>query len=141
MKIRKVFAVGLLAISSVLSLLGGIVSAHHSQAGYETEDKIRMLKGTVVEYKWRNPHVFVVWDVKDDAGTVAQWIGEMPSVTSVIAQGLSKNSLKVGDEIIVTGIPSRKGTECLVRKITKADGTLVFPARTQGEREGTQPQQ
>jgi hypothetical protein len=121
-----------------MCMLSGIVSAHHSQAGYETEEKITSLKGVVVEYKWRNPHVWVVWDVKGADGTVAQWVGEMPSVTSVIAQGMSKNSLKTGDEIIVTGLPSRIGTECLVRKIVKADGALVYPLRENGPREGTQ---
>jgi Family of unknown function (DUF6152) len=119
-------------------LAGGIVSAHHSQAGYLPDDQIRTMKGVVAEYKWRNPHVFVVWDVKDDSGNVVQWVGEMPSVTSVIAQGMSKNSLKQGDEIVVTGQPSRVGTECLIRTIKKADGTLVYPLKENGPREGTQ---
>jgi hypothetical protein len=138
MRDQRVLISGTFALCTILFLFVGIVSAHHSQAGYETEEKIRMLKGVVQEYRWRNPHVFVVWDVKDDSGKVTQWVGEMPSVTSVIAQGLSKNSLKQGDEIIVTGLPSRVGTECLVRNIKKADGTLVYPLKENGPREGTQ---
>jgi hypothetical protein len=134
---QRVFRLGAFALCIVLSLLPRIVSAHHSQAGYETEDKTRTLKGIVAEYRWRNPHVVVVWDVKDENGKVAQWAGELPSVTSVIAQGLSKNSLKQGDEIVVTGLPSRAGTECLIRTIKKGDGTLVYPLKENGPREGT----
>ena len=125
-------------LCTIFSLLVGILSAHHSQAGYETDDKIRTLKGVVAEYKWRNPHVVLVWDVKDDSGKVVQWVGEMPSVTSVIAQGMSKTSLKQGDEIVVTGLPSRAGTECLIRTIKRVDGTLVYPLKENGPREGTQ---
>src|SRR5215470_13863352 len=129
MRTRRVVWLGGFALCTTLSLLPRIVSAHHSQAGYEADDKIRTLKGTVAEYRWRNPHVVVVWDVKDESGKVIQWAGELPSVTSVIAQGLSKNSLKQGDEIVVTGLPSRAGTECLIRTIKKPDGALVYPLK------------
>ena len=140
MRTQRIFAFALFATWVCLIMCGGSVSAHHSQAGYETEDKTKMLRGIVVEYKWRNPHVFVVWDVKDENGKVVQWIGEMPSVTSMISEGLSKNSLKVGDEIMVTAIPSRLGTpESLIRKIVKADGTPVYQPRQNAPREGTQP--
>jgi len=138
MRTHRVFSLAAFVLCTIFSLLVGIVSAHHSQAGYETEDKIRTLKGVVAEYRWRNPHVVIIWDVKDDKGNVVQWAGEMPSVTSVIAQGMSKNSLKQGDEVVVTGLPSRSGTECLIRTIKRADGTLVYPLKENGPREGTQ---
>ena len=138
MRLRRTFTLLVFAICIYL-MPGGLLSAHHSQAGYDTEDKTRVLKGVVVEYKWRNPHVFVVWDVKDDKGAVVQWVGEMPSVTSVISEGLSKNSLKPGDEVVVTGVPARLGTpECLIRKIVKADGMPVYVPKQTPPREGTQ---
>ena len=79
--------------------------------------------GTVVQYRWRNPHVFVVWKV--DNGT--NWVGEMASLTSMIADGMTKNSLKEGDQIEVVAFPSTKAgsTEALIKLITKADGTVV----------------
>src|SRR5206468_6314524 len=52
-----------------------------------------------VEYKWRNPHVYVVWAVTDQSGKTTQWVGEMASLTSMIADGMTKDSLKMGDEI------------------------------------------
>ena len=84
MRIRRIVSLSVSA-AWIYFMLGGLLSAHHSQAGYDTDDKTRILKGVVVEYKWRNPHVFIVWDVKDDKGTVVQWVGERPSVQASLA--------------------------------------------------------
>jgi len=84
------------------------------------------LKGIVAEFKWRNPHVFIVWDVKDSNGKVVQWIGELSSVNTMLSMGMTRNSLKVGDEIVVTGVPAKAGTpESVIRKIVKSDGGVV----------------
>ncbi len=55
------------------------------------------------------------------------WVGEMASVTSMIADGMTKDSLKPGDQITVVAFPSKieGSTAALIRKITKADGTVV----------------
>jgi hypothetical protein len=53
-KTRALVAFSFILISAIL---GGVAYAHHSQAGFETPDKAKALKGTVVEYRWRNPHV------------------------------------------------------------------------------------
>ena len=129
MRTKRVLAVSVFALVVVFPILGGVALAHHSAAHYGNEEKA--LKGTVVEYKWRNPHVYVVWDVKDDSGKVVQWTGELASVTSSIADGMTKNSLKPGDEIIVRGFPNKTGSpECLIRNIVKADGTQVIQRNT-----------
>jgi hypothetical protein len=109
----------------VIGASSGLVSAHHSVAGYDTQKEI-MLRGTVVEFNWRNPHVFVLWEVKDQDGKVVQWAGEMNSPTSMIQVGMNRKSLKPGDEIILTINPSRTGNPLgIIRKITTADGKLI----------------
>jgi len=122
MKLQRVFALAMLAavIAVPVSLF-----AHHSRAHYGTEETTTT--GTVVEYKWRNPHVFVVWSVKDPAGKTTDWVGEMASVTSMIADGMTKDSLKTGETITVISFPSKNpgSTEALIKKITKADGKVV----------------
>ena len=126
MKTPRASAVAL-AVMVVFSLPGGVVSAHHSRAGYDTDDKITTLKGIVTESKWRNPHVFIVWGVKDDKGNVVPWTGEFSSVSTMISEGLSKDTFKVGDEIAVTFIPARAGTpQGLVIKIVRPDGKVVI---------------
>jgi hypothetical protein len=124
MRLRRAFAVAVFTLVVVVPL-SGVVFAHHSRAHYGNEESTT--KGTVVEYKWRNPHVYVVWEVKDQSGKALQWVGEMASLTSMIADGMTKDSLKVGDEITVVAFPSKNpgSTEALIKKITKADGTVV----------------
>ena len=125
MKIRRAFAA--FAFVLISAVFGGVVYAHHSQAGFETPDKAKPLKGTVVEYRWRNPHVLIFWDVKETGGKTTRWVGELGSVTTVLAGGvMNKNSLNPGDEITVLAVPSRAGTpEALIRRLTKADGTIL----------------
>jgi flagellar biosynthesis/type III secretory pathway M-ring protein FliF/YscJ len=126
MRPRRAFLVAVLALLAVLPALSGVAFAHHSRAHYGNEESTTT--GVVLEYKWRNPHVFVVWAVKDQSGKTTQWIGEMASLTSMIADGMTKDSLKMGDEITVVAFPSKNpgSTEALIKKITKADGTVVI---------------
>ena len=122
---KRSVAITACTLLTVLIIFSSAVFAHHSRAHYGKEEMTTT--GTVVEYKWRNPHVFVVWDAKDQTGKTIQWIGEMASVTSMIADGMTKDSLKPGDQITVLAFPSRNpgSTEALIKKITKADGTVV----------------
>jgi len=125
MRLRRALVAWFLAPAVVIPTLNLVGFAHHSRAHYGTEESTT--KGIVVEYKWRNPHVYVVWAVTDQSGKTAQWVGEMASLTSMIADGMTKDSLKMGDEITVVSFPSKStgSTEALIKKITKADGTVV----------------
>ena len=124
MRTERGLTVVALAIMAIFTMLAGVVSAHHSRAGYAKNTVT--LKGVVKEVGWRNPHVYVVFGVKDDKGNVVQWTGELSSVSSMLAAGMSKDSLKPGDEIIVTGSTAEAGTpQSLIAKLLKADGTVV----------------
>lgn len=125
MRLERVLAVSLMALVVMFPMMTGVLSAHHSRAHYGNEESTTV--GTVIEYKWRNPHVFVVWEAKDQGGKPTQWVGEMASVTSMIADGMTKDSLKPGETITVISFPSKNpgSTEALIKKITKADGTVV----------------
>jgi hypothetical protein len=123
---RKVqYVAGVSALAVVFLMMGAVVSAHHSAAHYSRE--ATTTRGVVVEYKWRNPHVYVVWEVKDQSGKATHWVGELSSVTTMISDGMTKDSLKAGDEIEVVSCPSMTpgSTEAWVRSIRKADKTLV----------------
>jgi len=122
MKTRRVAVLAFAVM--VMSMLGGVLSAHHSRAGYS--EKPITLKGTVKNVQWRNPHIWIVFDVKDDKGKVIQWSGELSSVTSMLAAGMSKDTLKPGDEIIGVGAPAEAGTpQLLLASVKRPDGTVV----------------
>jgi hypothetical protein len=112
------------------SVFAGLAMAHHSVAGYDSKKEIS-LRGVVAEYNWRNPHVFLTWDVKDESGKLVQWTGELSSPTTMMQLGMSKNSLKPGDEVIITANPSLTGNPLgLIRKITTADGKVIVDKLT-----------
>ena len=124
MRFRRTLTAGLLLVIA-LSVDGRLLFGHHSVTGYDSS-KESQLRGTVVELRWRNPHIFVVWDVKDSDGKIVQWTGEMNSPFSMMAAGMNRNSLKPGDEVIVSVNPSKSGNpNGVVRKITMADGKVV----------------
>jgi hypothetical protein len=93
--------VTLLAVSAPLF-------AHHGGAAYET-DKSVIVKGTVTDYIWSNPHVFVKVDVKDDKGNVAHWIVEAQNPVSMMQIGWTKNTFKPGDEVEIDAMPAKNG--------------------------------
>ena len=123
MRAKQVLTV--LFVLGLFAAFAGRASAHHSVAGFDNKKEV-VLKGTVVQFIWRNPHVLLLWDVKDENGKVTQWSGEMNSPTSMIQVGMNKESLKPGDEVLVTINPSKTNNPlAVIRKVTKADGQLV----------------
>ena len=123
MNVKHVLTV--LCVLGLLAAFAGAASAHHSVAGFDNKKEV-VLKGTVVQFIWRNPHVLLLWDVKDENGKVTQWSGEMNSPTSMIQVGMNRESLKPGDEVLVTINPSKTNNPlAVIRKVTKADGQLV----------------
>jgi hypothetical protein len=127
---RRMLMIGLLVVVALFPMLNRRVQAHHSQAIYSSNEVT--LKGTVAEYDWGNPHVTVAFDVKDDRGNVVRWTGELASVSSMLAVGLTKNSLKPGDDVIVIGKAAKSGSpNCVVNQIQRPDGTWVLRSREQ----------
>ena len=135
---RKYFipALGLVALTLALSQAA---VAHHSTTYYALEPKI--IQGTVVEFRWRNPHAVVVWDAKDENGKAVRWAGELSSVTTLMGDGLTKDSLNPGDEVIFNIRPSKAGTPAaVIQSMKKTDGTWVLRWSTQSET-GLTPEQ
>jgi len=121
---HRVSAIAVFALVGVFSMLLGTVSAHHSRAGvYEPNGKNITMKGVVTEWRWRNPHVFLVWNTKDDKGTLVAWTGELSSITSMVSEGLDRNTFKAGQEVTVTVSPARSGApQSQLLKVVMADG-------------------
>jgi hypothetical protein len=97
----SVAVVALLAVSVPLF-------AHHGNAAYDTAKTVTV-KGTVTDYIWTNPHVFVKVDVKDDSGNAVHWIVEAQNPVSMGQIGWSKNTFKPGDEVEIDVMPAKNG--------------------------------
>ena len=85
--------------------------AHHSYASTYDVSKQVNLKGKVVQFVFRNPHSFVHVQTADESGVQQRWAVEWSGVSQLGNQGLSRESLKVGDEVVIVGRPSRVADE------------------------------
>jgi len=103
----RILAVGALVIGTVLT--NAPLFAHHGTGVAYQEDKWLTLKGTVTEWIWSNPHCGILFDVTDDQGNVEHWGAELGNPHQLSAAGFSKDVLKPGDKVSITGHPSRSG--------------------------------
>ncbi|HLH30552.1 MAG TPA: DUF6152 family protein [Terriglobia bacterium] len=95
-----------LAISAVM-LVGTAAYAHHSYgATYDTTKEVK-LQGKLVQFVFRNPHAFVQMQAPDQNGVMQRWAIEWSGTTQLGAAGITHESLRVGDEIVVVVRPSR----------------------------------
>ncbi len=82
--------------------------AHHGAAAYDMGKSV-ILKGTVTQWVWANPHCILQLDVTDDDGQVVQWSAETENPSSMVHYGYTKQSLKPGDQVTVTVVPVKNG--------------------------------
>ncbi|HZJ31357.1 MAG TPA: DUF6152 family protein [Vicinamibacterales bacterium] len=106
-------------------LVGGVARAHHSYgATYDTKKEIK-LEGKLAQFVYRNPHSFVHMTAKDENGEMQRWAVEWSGTAQLANSGVQRDSLKVGDDIVVTGRPSRVPGEyriLMVRLVRPSDG-------------------
>jgi hypothetical protein len=123
---RALLMIPVLAGVIVFTISTSPVLAHHGNAAWSTTEVT--LKGTVVDFVWRNPHVLLVWTTKDDSGKAMQWTGEVGSPESMMADdGWTKATFKPGDELILVFRPAKSCVpNGVIDQIKKADGTVVM---------------
>jgi len=101
--------------------------AHHGRGATYDMKKQVTLKGVITEVSWRNPHVAIYMEVKDNDGKVVNWAFENSNVSTLARQGYNRNTLRVGQEITAVVNPSAQGTpRGLVVKVILADGKVVM---------------
>ena len=82
--------------------------AHHGTSRYDL-DRTITLSGTVTGFDWGNPHCLVHMDVKGSDGEIQHWTLELASPFTMSHAGWNKDSLRLGDELIVDTHPARNG--------------------------------
>jgi hypothetical protein len=106
MRFRGLF--NLFVAVMLLTVLMGTAAAHHSTAIYDSEHPVE-LRGTVVEWKFTNPHCIIRLRVTDNNGGSAIWSLEGGNTAGLFRQGWTPETLKPGDKIVVTVRPLRSG--------------------------------
>jgi len=86
----------LLCVCSIQFLLPSSVLAHHSRANFNRDNPVEMT-GTVTNYKWLNPHVYVDLELAD--GEI--WVLEGHNLPGAMRAGWTENTLTAGDQVRV----------------------------------------
>ena len=113
------------------ALTSATAYAHHSFAGTYIEGQLVRLEGDIVQFNIRNPHSFILIEVKEKDGTKTKWGGEWGGVTQLSQGGVDRYTLEIGDYLIIDGAPSRDSSEkkVLVRRAErKQDSADKRPA-------------
>ena len=119
----KLFAV--LGAIVVVLLVSSTLLAHHAGTLYDRDHPVS-LKGTVTQFVFTNPHAQIHFDVKDESGSVSNWVAETTSPSALFRLGWNKNTLKAGDTITVTGAPFKDGRKVLsIFKLTGGNAPVL----------------
>jgi len=101
--IREKLAVGAVAVAGVALLLSpSPARAHHAFAAeFDANKPIHFTDATVTKVELINPHSWIHVDVKGPDGTVVNWAIEAGSPNILLRRGITRNTLQVGQKIIV----------------------------------------
>jgi hypothetical protein len=97
----------LLALTVALMAAGLSASAHHSFAATYDEATTVKIEGKLVQFLFRNPHSFVHVNVKQKDGSVVRYAVEWGGAGQLGGQGVTRETLKAGDHVQITGSPGR----------------------------------
>jgi hypothetical protein len=105
---------------AILFVVSGSAFAHHGAAAYDSS-KMVTVTGTVTDFQFINPHVMIAMDVKDPStGKIEKWEGELTSPNHLERAGWTKSTIKVGDEVTMTGAALKSGAPAMaIRKVMK----------------------
>jgi len=112
---RTLFALVLVAGAMVVS--SGRAYAHHSFAATYFEDKTQKIEGNLVQFLYRNPHSFVHVEAPDEKGTMQRWAVEWGAGGQLGRQGVTRETLKPGDHVIIVGNPGRNPEDHRLRMV------------------------
>lgn len=121
MKFTKI----LLALAAPGLLIATQIDAHHSYAAtYDTDSTVR-LEGRLVRFEFRSPHSYLHMMVPDESGDMQRWAVEWAAPSTLVRQGVSRDTLRTGDSLVVVARPSRAQGEFRTLMLTlerPADG-------------------
>ena len=106
--------------------------AHHGAAAFDTGKKV-VLKGTVKDWVYSNPHCLLRLEVMGDDGKVVSWVAEGQAPNVIFPAGYRKDSFKAGDQVTITVEPVKNGLPLgRILQAVLADGQVLGVASSAG---------
>src|SRR5262245_27581307 len=88
-------------------LLGALLHAHHAISAIYDNSKPVTITGTVTEFHFVNPHPTLIIEVVDERGRNQLWQLEMDNRFELVDVGMTADTFKRGDCVVVKGGPAR----------------------------------
>ena len=108
---RRTRATRVILLTAAILGLAVTAIAHHSFTATYDENKTIQIEGKILQFQFRNPHSFVQVEAPDEKGAMQRWGVEWGGAGQLGAQGVTRDSLRVGDHVIITGPPGRNPSE------------------------------
>jgi Family of unknown function (DUF6152) len=125
-----------LLVAAMTALVAQSAAAHHSFAAEFDANSPIELTGTVTKVEWANPHTFFYIDVTTPKGDVENWALEMGSPNGLMRRGWTRDSMKIGDVVTVTGSRAKNGTTLgNARSVTLSTGKRLFAGSSEDNAE------
>ena len=132
----------LLGFGLAIGITGSSIPAlaHHSFAAeYDASKPLKFENTVVTNFEWTNPHARFYVNVKDDPSCVSNckmtnWNFELASPNVLKRSGWTRNSMKEGDHVSVTGSAAKDGAKMgNARSVVLADGKRMGAASSQDD--------
>tara|TARA_B100000929_G_scaffold57892_1_gene43445 strand:+ start:612 stop:1028 length:417 start_codon:yes stop_codon:yes gene_type:complete len=108
------------------------VLAHHSFAAEFDSNSPIEVEGIVIKVEWTNPHTYFFIEVETEDGDFEEWAMEMGSPNQLVRRGWSRNSLRIGDVVTVTGSRARDGkAKANAQSVVLDTGERLFSGTSQ----------
>ena len=113
-------------LASIAVLLSAAPArSHHSNVAYEVT-KVITLTGVVKEFRWVNPHTWLIMTVDDGKGGKVEWAVEGRAPGVLLRAGWTRSAMKAGETVTVDLSRAKDGTPVgIIARVTKADGTVL----------------
>ncbi len=125
-------------VGLALLVTATVAAAHHGDSG-RYEDTLTTVTGTVDQVQLINPHSFLILSVKGDDGKIVRWRGELGSAIGMKRWGWTKESIKVGEVLTMTGRRLKNGSPFMTlsegAKVVDAEGKELYRGNNPGEPE------
>jgi len=114
-------------LGACLAMASMPLAAHHAFSTEFDSAKPITLEGVVTRIDWENPHVYFYINVTDTSGAVVNWKCETRGPNGLTRQGWNRDSMKIGDKVIVHGSLARQIPNMVDgRQVTLADGRRIL---------------